>query len=109
MVAPTLGGNRMSRPNLNYPFWTAKLAPITDGRNSSFFFIGGVRGKLWRDDYLHNSFGLPYSMDDPEAEKMGIGSVPTAVVSADGKELGRRSSQDLGIPEKALLEILGGD
>lgn len=54
-------------------------------------------------------YGLPKTMDDPEGQKMGITGVPTAVVSVGGKELGRRPAQDLGVPEKALLEILGGN
>ena len=54
-------------------------------------------------------YGLPHAMDDPEAKEEGIDSVPVAVVSANGEELGRRTSTGLGIPEQALLEILGGD
>ncbi len=53
--------------------------------------------------------GLPHTMDDPVALEAGVKLVPTAVVSADGNELGRRNSSGLGIPEEALLEILGGD
>ncbi len=54
-------------------------------------------------------YGLPHTMDDPIAGEAGVKAVPTAVVSADGVELGRRTSNGLSIPEDALLEILGGD
>lgn len=54
-------------------------------------------------------YGLPHDMDDPRGKEAGIDGVPTAVVSADGEELGRRTSAGLGIPEQALAEILGRD
>ena len=54
-------------------------------------------------------YGLPQTLDDPVAREAGVKAVPTAVVSADGIELGRRDSRGLSIPEDALLEILGGD
>ncbi len=54
-------------------------------------------------------YGLPHTLDDPAARDAGIKGVPTAVVSADGQELGRRTPTGLGIPEQALLEILAGD
>lgn len=53
-------------------------------------------------------YGLPPTMDDPVAQKAGVDGVPTMVVSAGGRELGRRSAPDLGVPEKALMQILGG-
>ena len=54
-------------------------------------------------------YGLPHDMDDPAARAAGVQRVPTAVVRADGKELGRRTSSGLGVPEQALLEILAAD
>ncbi len=54
-------------------------------------------------------YGLSHAMDDPEAKQAGIDGVPTAVVSAGGKELGRRTSAGLGIPEQALAQMLGRD
>ncbi len=48
--------------------------------------------------------GLPQTLEN----SAGIKGVPTAIVSADGVELGRRTSTGLGIPEEALLEILAG-
>lgn len=53
-------------------------------------------------------YGLPPAMDDPTALAADVHAVPTMIVSAGGQELGRRSAPDLGVPEKALLEILGG-
>ncbi len=53
-------------------------------------------------------YGLPDTLDDPVAKEAGVKAVPTAVVTAGGKELGRRDSTGLGIPEDALLEILNG-
>ncbi len=51
-------------------------------------------------------YGLPHTMDDPAAREAGVQAVPTAVVRSGGKELGRRTSTGLGVPEDALLEIL---
>ncbi|MCP3961664.1 MAG: hypothetical protein GY719_27810 [bacterium] len=65
----------------------------------------GLEGSKIRFQY----YGLARGLDDPEAKEKGIDSVPVAVVSVGGEELGRRSSQGLGIPENALLEILAGD
>lgn len=53
-------------------------------------------------------YGLPPTMDDPVQREAKIDGVPTVVVSVGEKELGRRSAPELGVPEKALLEILGG-
>lgn len=54
-------------------------------------------------------YGMPPTMDDPQGEKAGVHGVPTMVVSVDGEELGRCSAPELGVPEKALLEILSGE
>jgi thiol-disulfide isomerase/thioredoxin len=53
-------------------------------------------------------YGLPPAMDDPEAFRANVDGVPTMVVTVGGREIGRRAAPDLGVPEKALLEILGG-
>ncbi len=65
----------------------------------------GLEGGRFTFEY----YGLAQPMDDPIAREAGVKLVPTAVVSVDGKELGRRTSTGLGIPEEALLEILAGD
>ena len=54
-------------------------------------------------------YGLPGTLEDAEAKQAGVTGVPTAIVSADGKELARRTSAGLGIPEQALVEMLGLD
>lgn len=54
-------------------------------------------------------YGLPHTLDDPQAKELGINGVPTAVVSVGGQEIGRRDSTGLGIPEQALADILGRD
>ena len=53
-------------------------------------------------------YGLPHSMDDPQATAMDVHGVPTMVVLIDGKEVGRRGAEGLAVPEKAILEILAG-
>lgn len=52
-------------------------------------------------------YGLPRTMDDESAQAMDIHGVPTLVVFIDGQEVGRRDATGLGVPEKALAEILG--
>lgn len=67
--------------------------------------VGGeLEGSRIRFEY----YGLPPTMDDPVAAEASVDGVPTMIVSAGGEELGRRSAPDLGIPEKALMQILSG-
>ncbi len=68
-----------------------------------------VERELEANNFRFEYYGLPHDMSDPVAREAGIHAVPTAVVSVDGEELGRRTSQGLGIPEEALLEMLAGD
>lgn len=68
-----------------------------------------VVGKALEGSHIHfEYYGLPPTMDDPVAEKAGVHGVPTMVVSVGGKELGRGSAPDVGVPEKVLMQILGG-
>lgn len=52
-------------------------------------------------------YGLPKPLSqDPESERAGIHSVPTAVVYVDGKEIGQLSGQQLVAPEASLVALL---
>jgi len=52
-------------------------------------------------------YGLPKDFKDPEAKRMGIKGVPTAVVYVNGREVGRMESQDWVTPEATLSKLLG--
>jgi thiol-disulfide isomerase/thioredoxin len=51
-------------------------------------------------------YGLPNTLDDPEAKKAGIHSVPTGIVYVNGKEAGRIVTDGWGSPELSLDKIL---
>jgi len=54
-------------------------------------------------------YGLPRQIrDDPEAVRVGIESIPTAIVFVDGKETGRLTGGQLMSPEAALSRMLEG-
>jgi thiol-disulfide isomerase/thioredoxin len=50
--------------------------------------------------------GLPRDFNDPEAQKLGIRSVPTGVVYVNGREVGRISGEGWNAPEVLLNKIL---
>jgi thiol-disulfide isomerase/thioredoxin len=54
-------------------------------------------------------YGLPSGpalAEDPEAKKAGIHGVPTGVVYAGSREVGRIQNEDWSTPEKAILDLL---
>lgn len=52
-------------------------------------------------------YGLPTGFgNEPEAKRMGINGVPTGVLFRNGKEIGRISGHEWGIPELALKKAL---
>jgi thiol-disulfide isomerase/thioredoxin len=52
-------------------------------------------------------YGLPMGFgNEPEAKRMNIEAVPTGVVFRDGREVGRVSGHEWGIPELALKKVL---
>ena len=51
-------------------------------------------------------YGLSRTMDSPVAAEAKITSVPTAVVSIGDQEIGRSTVPDLGVPEKAIHDLL---
>jgi thiol-disulfide isomerase/thioredoxin len=59
-----------------------------------------VRNPKIRFEY----YGLPRSLDDPAAKKVGVHSVPTGIVYVNGKEAGRIANW--GSPEVSLDKIL---
>lgn len=55
-------------------------------------------------------YGLPLPFDDePEAERLGIRGVPTAIVLRDGKEIGRLVGGGWEAPEASLATLLAPD
>ncbi len=64
-----------------------------------------LRGSRIRFEY----FGLRNPLKDPEAIKAGVSDIPTGVVSAQGRELGRIvSDSDWQELEVALRRVLAG-
>jgi thiol-disulfide isomerase/thioredoxin len=53
-------------------------------------------------------FGLPRDFNAPEAKKAGIHSVPTGIIYAGGKEIGRISTEGWSAPEVQLNQLIGG-
>jgi thiol-disulfide isomerase/thioredoxin len=54
-------------------------------------------------------WGLPQQFgNDPEAKKMGVKAVPTAVIYLGGKEAGRITGTEWEAPETALTGVLSG-
>jgi thiol-disulfide isomerase/thioredoxin len=61
-----------------------------------------VRNPKIRYEY----YGLPHTLDDPEAKKAGVHSVPIGVVFAGGREIGRINTDGWIAPEVTLDKIL---
>jgi len=61
-----------------------------------------VRNPKIRYEY----YGLPHTLDDPEAKKANVHSVPTGIVFAGGKEIGRINTDGWVAPEVTLDKIL---
>jgi len=52
-------------------------------------------------------YGLPpHDFKEPEAQRMGIKSVPTAIVSVNGRQVGRIEAAEWDAPEAALAKLL---
>lgn len=51
-------------------------------------------------------YGIPQGLNDPEAKKAGVASVPTGIVLVGGKEVGRILTDGWGAPEVTLDKIL---
>jgi thiol-disulfide isomerase/thioredoxin len=52
-------------------------------------------------------YGLPRDFKDPEAQRMKIKGVPTAVIYVNGRETGRMEGNDWTVPEASLSKLLG--
>jgi thiol-disulfide isomerase/thioredoxin len=52
-------------------------------------------------------YGLPHDFNDPEAKRMSIKSVPTAVIYMNGRQVGRMEGNDWVTPEVSLSKLLG--
>jgi thiol-disulfide isomerase/thioredoxin len=51
-------------------------------------------------------YGMPHDFNDPEIKRLNIRTVPTAVVTVDGREIGRMQAADWDVPEASLAKIL---
>jgi thiol-disulfide isomerase/thioredoxin len=52
-------------------------------------------------------YGLPRDFKDPEAKRMDIKSVPTAIIYMNGRQVGRMEGNDWVTPEVTLSKLLG--
>jgi thiol-disulfide isomerase/thioredoxin len=52
-------------------------------------------------------YGLPHDFKDPEAKRMDIKSVPTAIIYMNGRQVGRMEGNDWVTPEVSLSKLLG--
>jgi thiol-disulfide isomerase/thioredoxin len=53
-------------------------------------------------------YGLPHDFKDPEAKRLNIKGVPTALVYVNGLQTGRLEGNDWNAPEVSLSKLLGG-
>jgi thiol-disulfide isomerase/thioredoxin len=63
-----------------------------------------IKGSKIQIDYR----GLPRDFNDPDAQRLQIHEVPTAIVFMNGKEIGRLTKNDWAAPEVALSVLLNG-
>lgn len=52
--------------------------------------------------------GLPQGFDDQEAKRLGVSSVPTAIIYRDGDEIQRFTGYNLKLPDMAIANALSG-
>jgi hypothetical protein len=52
-------------------------------------------------------YGMPRDFNDPEAKRLSIKGVPTAIVYVNGRQVGRLEGQDWASPEASLTRLLG--
>jgi thiol-disulfide isomerase/thioredoxin len=50
--------------------------------------------------------GMPHDFNDPEMKRLNIKTVPTAIISVDGREIGRMQAADWDVPEATLAKLL---
>jgi thiol-disulfide isomerase/thioredoxin len=53
-------------------------------------------------------YGLPRDFKDPEAKRLNIKGVPTALIYVNGLQTGRLEGNDWNAPEVSLSKLLGG-
>jgi len=51
-------------------------------------------------------YGMPHDFNDLEVKRLNIKTVPTAVITLDGREIGRMQAADWDVPEATLAKIL---
>ena len=51
-------------------------------------------------------FGMPHDFNDPEMKRLDLKSVPTAIISVGGRQVGRMEAADWDVPEASLAKIL---
>jgi thiol-disulfide isomerase/thioredoxin len=51
-------------------------------------------------------YGMPHEFSNPEWKRLNIKTVPTAIVSVNGREIGRMEAADWDVPEASLAKLL---
>jgi thiol-disulfide isomerase/thioredoxin len=51
-------------------------------------------------------YGMPHDFNDLEVKRLNIKTVPTAIITVDGREIGRMQAADWDVPEASLAKIL---
>ena len=51
-------------------------------------------------------YGMPHDFDDIEVKRLNIKTVPTAVLTVGGREIGRMEAADWDVPEASLVKLL---
>ncbi|MES1211111.1 MAG: thioredoxin family protein, partial [Acidobacteriota bacterium] len=51
-------------------------------------------------------YGMPHDFNDPELKRLEIKTVPTAILTVDGREIGRMEAADWDVPEATLARLL---
>ncbi|MEM8963586.1 MAG: thioredoxin family protein [Acidobacteriota bacterium] len=71
-------------------------------------YMLGVEEALGDSKIAFDYVGLPKNLDNPRAKAKKVRGVPTAVITVNGKEVGRVTNQGWNKPESALSSLLGG-
>ena len=65
-----------------------------------------VQDQLGASKIHFEYYGMPHDFNDLEVKRLNIRTVPTAVVSIKGREVGRMQAADWDVPEASLAKIL---
>jgi thiol-disulfide isomerase/thioredoxin len=66
-----------------------------------------VEDQLGASKIRFEYYGMPRDFKDPEAQRLRITGVPTAIIYVNGRQVGRMEAQDWAAPEVSLSKLLG--